>query len=158
MKKGKIIAYSVLGIGVSAVVYFLVKKMKSKKKALPDLVHALVSEDEFDFGRGNAKDVVATEKKIRPLINSLSEATSEADKSKIGKELIETISKLSTVESRDALQKWYDSRKYSKNGKFTTALKKLSSGVTVPLGRFGADVPLFDIIQRSLYNLDWKNA
>lgn len=155
MKKGKIIGYSILGGGVIFLSYVIYKKFKNKK--------ALVSEEEFDFGlpmeqQNNIKKIVAVQEDMRPIISNLSNATTEEEAKKLGLDIIEVVKDIKTVEGRNALVKWYESRNSDKNSKFTTTMKNLTKGVKVPLGRYGADVDLYEVIQRQFSGLDWKNA
>ena len=138
MKKGKIIAYSVLGVGVSAVVYFLVKKMKSKMIALPDPNDTTTEPKEF------SSKVVSVGKDVRAGIESL-RYQSGNDRTALSKmEKLVTILGGLTTEEKKEMTDWYNSQGYSSFGNLQGALEKLLS----PLW--------FDRVQRTLWNINWK--
>jgi plasmid replication initiation protein len=109
MKKGKIIAYSVVGVGVSAVVYFLVKKMKSKKKALPDLQSNTPTED-IKF----SEEVDTVGRKIRGLIMEIDRNRGSKDFNYESRqsELVTELGRLNSYERED-LMKWYEAGNFS---------------------------------------------
>tara|TARA_Y100000592_G_scaffold101114_1_gene185625 strand:+ start:15430 stop:15882 length:453 start_codon:yes stop_codon:yes gene_type:complete len=150
MKKGKIIAYSVLGIGVSAVVYFLVKKMNSKKKALPDLKAntttqtsdgtSVVAPPPKEF----SSKVVSVGKNVRAGIESLRyQSGNDRTLGTKMEKLVTTLGGLTTEEKKE-MTDWYNSRGFNSFGNLQGALEKLLS----PLW--------FDRAQRTLWNINWK--
>lgn len=156
MKKGKIIGYSILGGGVIFLSYVVYKKFKNKKASITELV----SVEDFDFGlpkelENQIPKIVAVEEEMRPIIENLSNATNQEEKKKLGLEILEISKGVNTGEGKVALAKWYESRT---NSNLATKLKNLTSDIMVPLGRYGAPIPLLDVLQRSFFALDWKNA
>lgn len=118
MKKGKIVVFSVLGLAILTVGYFVMKK-RNKLKESEEIEEEVEEEvEEMSF----SEKIITNGKALRVKINRLRLGNDENTET----ELVSLLGKLSTAD-RKRVWDWYNYQNYSVLGDFRGALEKVLS-------------------------------